>query len=121
MAAFEYKLVVVVREDLPLGCGKWCAQTGHAAVECALKARTENSRWFHAWYAEGQRKVVLRAPGEADLLELKSKADAAKLPTALVKDAGLTQVPPGTLTCLGIGPAPEHLIDAVTGGLKLMR
>ena len=38
----------------------------------------------------------------------------------MVHDAGLTQLEPGTATCLGIGPAPSNMIDLVTGGLKLL-
>ena len=36
------------------------------------------------------------------------------LPTALIRDAGHTVVAPGTITCLGIGPAQVSAIDAVT-------
>ncbi|MEM3793665.1 MAG: peptidyl-tRNA hydrolase, partial [Candidatus Bathyarchaeia archaeon] len=42
------------------------------------------------------------------------------LPAALVRDMGLTQLPPGTATCAGIGPAPEPDLDALVGRLKLL-
>jgi len=38
----------------------------------------------------------------------------------LVRDRGLTQVPPGTITCLGLGPAPADLLDSLTGNLTLL-
>jgi len=44
----------------------------------------------------------------------------AKLPHFLVKDAGLTQLKVGTITCLGIGPSEEKKIDKITGKLKLL-
>ena len=42
------------------------------------------------------------------------------LPCSAVSDAGRTQLPPGTTTCISIGPAPEEKIDKITGDLKLL-
>ena len=41
-------------------------------------------------------------------------------PPSALKDMGLTQIPPGTITCIGIGPGPTELIDKVTRHLKLL-
>ncbi len=116
----EYKLAVVVRDDLKLSKGKLAVQVAHAAVSCSMKARHSHSKWFRAWLGEGQRKVVLRAEDLDELRKLKARARSAGLVTDLISDAGLTEVPPGTKTALGIGPGPEELVDSVTGHLRLV-
>ena len=116
----DLKMVIVVRTDLKLSPGKMAAQVSHAAVNCAFSARKNSPKWFKKWYDTGQRKVVLKAPSLEDLRELQHQAKAAKLPNSLITDAGHTELPPGTVTCLGIGPAPENLVDGVTGQLPLM-
>jgi peptidyl-tRNA hydrolase, PTH2 family len=38
----------------------------------------------------------------------------------VIADAGRTQIASGSLTVLGIGPAPKGVVDGVTGQLKLL-
>lgn len=42
------------------------------------------------------------------------------VPCAIVNDAGLTQLPAGTTTTVGIGPDFAEKIDRFTKGLKLL-
>lgn len=116
----EYKLVIAVRSDLDFSKGKLAAQVAHAAVMAAFDAKAHHRKWFADWWAEGQKKVVVRGGSLADLRTLRVEARSAGLTTALVEDAGLTELPPGTVTCLGIGPGPNSIVDPITGGLKLM-
>lgn len=116
----EYKLVVLVRKDIKMGTGKIAAQVGHAAVECALYAEKKDKKSFDAWFGCGQAKVVLKVDNLDDLKRYMSEARSVGLHTAMITDAGRTQIEPGTITCLGIGPAPVSDIDRVTGELKML-
>ena len=115
----EYKLVVVVRTDLGISKGKMAAQVAHAAVNCALKSRKSDSSNFNKWFDEGQKKVVVKGQNESTLRNLQQHAREVGLVSSLVTDAGLTEVPAGTVTCLGIGPASESEIDSITGDYSL--
>jgi PTH2 family peptidyl-tRNA hydrolase len=119
MITMEYKMVIVIRADLGLSCGKAVAQGAHAAVECARRARAHKAATVRRWLSEGQRKVALKVQDLEGLEDLKRKAERRKLTTALIVDAGLTEIPPGTPTALAIGPAAENEIDALTGSLPL--
>ena len=116
----EYKLVIAVRSDLELSRGKLAVQVAHASVMAAFDAKARHRKWFAEWWAEGQKKVVVKGGTLSDLHGLRTKARSMGLTTALVEDAGLTELPPGTVTCLGIGPGPNAIVDQVTGRLKLM-
>lgn len=113
----DYKQVIVIRADLKMSKGKTAAQAAHASVEAMQNCE---KRLVTAWHSEGMKKVVLQANGEKDLISLRNKARAEKLATALIKDAGMTEVEPGTITALGIGPDKDSKIDKVTGRLKVL-
>jgi PTH2 family peptidyl-tRNA hydrolase len=116
----EIKQVIVVRMDVKMGKGKLAAQVAHAAIAAAEESRGMRGSWYQGWKEQGQAKVVVKAAGEAELQELFKKARAMGLPSSLIQDAGHTQLEPGTVTCLGIGPAPAETIDRLTGQLKLL-
>jgi PTH2 family peptidyl-tRNA hydrolase len=116
----EYKQALVTRRDLKLSRGKLAAQCAHGALEAADVASEDHKEWYKKWKEEGQRKVVLEVENELELIELYMRAKKAQLPTSLIRDAGLTEIPPNTITVIAIGPAPENLIDELCGKLKLL-
>jgi len=120
MMDFEYKMVIVTRTDLKLSIGKLSAQVAHAAVACALETKKHNSKWFSKWQNEGGKKAVVKVENEKEFYHLKEKAEKLKIEAIIISDAGHTEVPAGTKTVLGIGPAPTNIIDKVTGELPLL-
>ena len=62
----------------------------------------------------------MQTKSEAELLDLMGVARSLGVTAEVVQDAGRTQIDPGSLTVLGVGPAPKSLVDRVTGRLKLL-
>ncbi|XP_012524301.1 peptidyl-tRNA hydrolase 2, mitochondrial [Monomorium pharaonis] len=116
------KMVIVVRSDLPIGKGKIAAQCAHAAVECCRQTFNNEKKhlMFETWLQNGQPKIVVKIPNEEELLVLEDKAQRAGLITAIIKDAGLTQLKRGTVTVVGIGPGSNEVIDGLTSKLRLL-
>jgi PTH2 family peptidyl-tRNA hydrolase len=117
---FTFKLVVAVRRDLGMGKGKIAVQVGHAAITAAEETRRMHPEWWHKWFEEGQCKVAVKVAGESDLDRLNEEAKELGISSAIIHDSGLTQVSPGTATCVGIGPAPVELVDKITRSLPLL-
>ena len=117
---FEYKMVIVTRADLALSAGKLVAQAAHAAVTCALLTKKNKPVWFAKWQREGAKKIVVKVETLEEFFPLKEKAKKLGISANIVTDAGHTEIPEGTQTVLGIGPAPSNLINQVTGALPLL-
>lgn len=113
------KQVIVVRIDLDMGKGKIAAQVGHACVLGAEHVRKSNPDWFKEWWS-GQEKIVVKVTNLKELEEIKEHAFSLNVPCSEVTDAGHTQIEPGTTTCVSLGPAPEDLVDKISGNLKLL-
>lgn len=116
----EYKQVILIRTDLKMGTGKKCAQSCHASVTAANLVRRNNKSIWKKWLNTGQKKVILRVDTLDTLNEILKELEKNKISYFLVKDAGLTQLSPGTITALGIGPIMSKEIDKITGNLKLL-
>ena len=116
----EYKQVILIRTDLKMGTGKKCAQACHASVSASDIVRVKNKNDWKNWMNTGQKKVVLKVSSMEEMLNFYNILVKEKILCYLVRDAGLTQLPEGSTTALGIGPALSSNIDKVTGNLKLL-
>jgi PTH2 family peptidyl-tRNA hydrolase len=124
----KYKAVIAIRKDLNMSPGKIAAQAAHAAVELTLLSLDENgpgcripSETFVKWQGEGARVVVVGVENFEQLKKLhKSAIDTNSLNTVAYADGGITEVDPGTVTVLGIGPARNEEIDKITKELEAL-
>jgi len=113
-----YKMVVVLRDDLKLSKGKSCAQAAHAVLQCFMQQ--DDVKLTKEWLKTGGKKIVLKAKDDKELFRIADAAKKKGLVTAVIEDAGHTEVKPGTITCIGIGPDYEDKIDKVTGKLQML-
>lgn len=111
------KQVIVLRTDIGMSKGKLVAQACHASVGAYKNA---DSAARNEWETAGARKVALKIAGEDALMDLFKQARAQGVPAYVVKDAGQTELEPGTVTALGLGPAGDETVDKVTKELQLL-
>lgn len=115
-----YKQAIVVRKDLAMGPGKLSAQVSHASVSSYIYVRKNKPEIAGEWEQQDQKKIVLKVNSEQELLDYYDKCKQALIPCELIRDAGHTQLKPGTITCFGAGPWNEQEIDKILGKLKLL-
>lgn len=101
-------MYILVNEDIKIGKGKLAGQVGHAV--CSYIYRnfikdydnnpinvTDEMQQLLEEYMECQKKIILRCPqSKLEELELLNKY-------ITIRDKGLTQLEPNTLTCINLG------------------
>ncbi|XP_028753347.1 peptidyl-tRNA hydrolase 2, mitochondrial [Neltuma alba] len=115
----DFKMVLVVRNDLKMGKGKIAAQCSHATLGLYKKLLHRSPKALNRWEMCAQPKVVVKIESEEDMLVLQERAKSLKLPTHITIDAGRTQIAPNSRTVMAI-MGPVDVVDDVTGGLKLL-
>ena len=111
------KQVIVIRNDLKMSKGKIAAQACHGCLGAYKKAELNKIK---IWEHEGAKKVIVKVNSLEELFEIKEIAKKNNVPNFMVKDAGRTELPRGTITCLGVGPDYDLIIDKITQDLKLL-
>lgn len=101
--------------------GKMVAQGAHASLRAFFNAVSNDPENATAWLKGLSTKVCVGVPSESALLEIFKSAVDARLPCAIITDAGKTEfsgVP--TKTALAIGPCSVEEVDKITGALTLL-
>eukprot|EP00833_Pecoramyces_ruminatium_P002583 jgi/Orpsp1_1/1176615/evm.model.c7180000058333.1 len=106
---------LIARMDLKMSKGKITAQCCHAAV--ALNSIV-NENILNQWKNNGQPKYVFKCQSQEDLHNVAHKARKMNIPAYIIRDAGRTQIPSGSETVLGIGPAKKEIIVELTKRLQ---
>lgn len=117
----DYKMVMIVRNDLQMSAGKVAAQCCHGCLDAYQASMlADNTRtWVTLWESGGSKKITLQCDGLDSLHSLHAKASSLGLVAKIVCDAGHTQIAAGSQTVLCIGPAPSQMINQVSGSLSL--
>ena len=116
-AKMDLKQVIVVDESLGMSKGKLAAQASHASLNAFRKADKDLRS---DWNSNGAKKIILKK-GDLSFQDLIIEAERLNIPHYKVKDAGHTELEPGTATALGLGPAESSKIDKITSELTLVK
>lgn len=104
---------VVVRESLGMSRGKIAAQTAHVM---ALLCHYDPSG-MSKWTRESNRKLIVKGADEKDWAKLQSSTFEG----AVQRDAGLTEVDPGTETVVAFFPFEEVETPKLIKRLRLLK
>jgi len=108
--------------------GKIAAQCSHATLACYKRLSRETqrdsnsleARILRRWEQMGQAKIAVQVKSQDDILQLMGVARSLGVTAEVISDAGRTQIEAGSLTVLGVGPAPKSVVNQITGHLKLL-
>jgi PTH2 family peptidyl-tRNA hydrolase len=119
----KYKQVILIRSDVKMDCGKKCVQVAHASIMAFNLV--DHTDVAYEWLINGMRKIVLKVNNMEELNNVIYLASRAGIRSATVIDAGLTQLEPNTITCVGFQPLSENSEECVrlnelTKDLKLL-
>lgn len=135
----DVKQIIVVRKDLNMPVGKVASQVAHASMKAIFSCADcdmEDSKYetiaeytfrmtirspLFKWLDGIFTKIVVGCENEKELLEIYNAAEEKSIICSLIEDSGRTVFKGPTITCAAIGPAENHIIDELTGHLKLYK
>jgi PTH2 family peptidyl-tRNA hydrolase len=119
----EPVLYIVVRKELGLSTGKTAAQCCHALQYILQRYYTntpslskQQKQVMQEWMESAHAKVVLAASE----VEWQALLDEG-LADATVRDAGRTEIDPGTITCAALFPVRKSNAPKLIKGLPLLK
>lgn len=123
---------ILVNKELNMGVGKIAGQVAHVQtiIDNKIKHYADHDKnpllpaltpdlidalgWYEQWFLGGpQTKIILRAK-EKDLLK------AIEMGAVEVRDKGLTEIAPNSLTAVGFIPQPKSNLVSFTKKFQLL-
>ncbi len=101
----ELKMWLAVRQDIKMSKGKLAAQSGHAFGDLYLKARDQVPDLFRQYQEHATPKVTVKAKNADTMDRIAAECLTAGICYEWVRDAGRSELEPGTLTVIAFGPA----------------
>ncbi|RYF04790.1 MAG: aminoacyl-tRNA hydrolase [Oxalobacteraceae bacterium] len=117
----ELKMWVAVREDITMSRGKFAAQVGHAFGRLYLSASRLVPNQFQVYLEHNEAKITVKVKDEAALLRVAAEAKAFGVPCELIRDAGRSELEPGTATVCAFGPALREKIGPYLKRLQVLK
>jgi len=124
-------MYLIVHESLGMSGGKTAAQTGHAVgmlfqqfYGVKLKQLNPDVNFyrdndFEHWLRDSYRKIVLKA---SDKEWNKLKTELPRYTTmVMVRDAGLTEIEPGSETVIGVWPMKKSEAPKMIKRLQVLK
>lgn len=114
----DYRMYILVNEDIKISKGKLAGQVGHAVMSYlyhnAIKPLQEGREIESLdGYMKEQKKIILKCPQwRLEELELKGRF-------SVIRDKGYTQLEPNTLTCVNYGIMTPNALPQWVKDLKL--
>lgn len=127
-------IMYLVVHEIGMSAGKIAAQAGHAVHMCNIKHREfskENAKLpfpevedklktWDVWENNSFRKVTLTA-NDNKWAKLKEKLKELKIEHVLVIDSGLTEIPYGSETVIGVWPMHKSAAPQVIKKLQTLK
>jgi PTH2 family peptidyl-tRNA hydrolase len=113
------KQVILVRTDLKMRKGKLSGQVAHASIGAA---RTVPDIEVENWIDNhDQRKIILKVSSLEEMRKYKQKCVESGLNCVYeVINKGDNQIPLDEVTCLGVGPVDDEMLNEIFKDLKLL-
>lgn len=92
-------MYILMNTGIGMSPGKMIAQGGHAVMESQFMT---NPLTYSEWYDQHQKKIVLGIKSEEKLLNAKKKLEKAGLKVKEIRDLGLTEIEPNSLTAVAV-------------------
>lgn len=122
-----YAMYIFVNTDLKMDKGKIAGQVGHVVQKIIEKILVdfipmenpddktkEIISNYIKWKTHGMAKIILKA-SQVQLEEFMNNST-----TCHVRDSGLTQIAPNSLTVVGFYPESKENMNVITSGFKLL-